>query len=67
MSRGGYNKSKTATEMLRDSIIPYNNLYDFYNAAKDADVIIHCKDKSGHEVTFATGIFAQCMAKNGNE
>lgn len=61
MSRGGYNNPKTATEMLRESIYPYDNLYDFYNAAKNADVIIHCKDKWGREVTFATGIFVQRM------
>ena len=44
--------------MFRESIQPCNNLYEFYKASKDADVIIHCKDKWGREITFATGVFA---------
>lgn len=59
MSRGGYNKPKTATEMFRESIQPYDNLYEFYKESKDADIIIHCKDKWGCEITFATGAFAK--------
>lgn len=58
MSRGGYNKPKTATEMFRESIQPYDNLYEFYKVSKDADIIIHCKDKWGREITFVTGVFA---------
>ena len=58
MGRGGNKKPKTATEMFRESIQPYDNLYEFYKACKDADVIIHCKDKWGHEVMFVTGAFA---------
>lgn len=58
MDRGGYKQPKTTTEMLRESIQPYDNLYEFYKACKDADVIIHCKDKWGHEVMFMTGVFA---------
>lgn len=58
MDRGGYKQPKTATEMFRESIHPYDNLYEFYKACKDADVIIHCKDKWGHEVMFVTGAFA---------
>lgn len=61
MGRGSCNKPKTATEMLRDSIQPYSNLYELYKAGKDADILIHCKDKWGHEVTFATGAFANGM------
>lgn len=64
MKRGGHKKPKTATEMLRKSIRPYDNLYEFYKASKDADIIIHRKDKWGHEVTFATGIFAGQMNDN---
>lgn len=67
MIRGGYNKPNTVTDMFRDSIRPYDNLYDFYNATKNADVIIRCKDKWGREVTFATGVFAQRMAMFSNE
>lgn len=59
MRRGGYNKPKTATEMFRESIKPYNNLYELYKAGKDVDIFIHCKDKWGHEITFATGVFAK--------
>lgn len=44
--------------MFRESIQPYDNLYEFYKACKDADIIIRCKDKWGHEVMFATGAFA---------
>ena len=44
--------------MFRESIQPYKNLYEFYKACKDADVIIHCKDKCGREITFMTGVFA---------
>ena len=58
MKRGGHKKPKTATEMLCESIRPYDNLYEFYEASRDADIIIHCKDKWGHEVMFATGAFA---------
>lgn len=58
MGRGGHNKPKTATDMFRESIQPYNNLYKFYKACKDANVIIHCKDKCGREITFMTGVFA---------
>lgn len=58
MDRGSCKQPKTATEMLRESIQPYDNLYEFYKACKDADVIIHCKDKWGREVMFATGVFA---------
>lgn len=58
MNRGGYKKPKTATEMFRESIQPYDNLYEFYKASKDADILIHCKDKQGCEITFATGVFA---------
>lgn len=54
----------TATEMLRESIQPYSNLYEFYKAGKGADIIIHCKDKQGREVTFATGMFAQMPGDN---
>lgn len=61
MGRGGNKKPKTATEMLRESIQPYDNLYEFYKACKNADVIIHCKDKWGREITFATGVFAEQM------
>lgn len=58
MGRGGHNKPKTATEIFRESIQPYKNLYEFYKESKDADIIIRCKDKWGHEVMFATGAFA---------
>ena len=58
MDRGGYKQPKTATEMLRESIQPYDNLYEFYKACKDADALIHCKDNQGREITFATGVFA---------
>lgn len=58
MDRGGCKYSKTATKMFRESIQPYDNLYEFYKACKDADVIIHCKDKWGREVMFRTGAFA---------
>ena len=54
----------TTTEMLRKSIHPYSNLYEFYKAGKEADTIIHCKDKQGREVTFATGMFAQLLGDN---
>lgn len=54
----------TATEMFRGSIQPYSNLYEFYKAGKGADIIIHCKDKQGCEVTFKTGIFAQLLVDN---
>ena len=64
MKRGGHKKPKTANEMLRESIRPYDNLYEFYEASRDADIIIHCKDKWGREITFATGVFAERM--NGN-
>ena len=64
MGRGGHNNPKTATEMFRESIQPYDNLYEFYKACKDADVTIHCKDKWGREITFATGAFANEL--NGN-
>ena len=64
MGRGSCNKPKTATEMLRDCIQPYGNLYEFYKACKDADIIIHCKDKRGHEITFATGRFAEYVDGN---
>lgn len=57
MGRGGYKEFKTATEMFRESIQPYDNLYEFYKAGKDADILIRCKDKLGREVMFATGIF----------
>ena len=57
MGKGSYKKPKTATEMLRESIQPYKNLYEFYKAGKNADIIIHCKDKWGREVVFATGVF----------
>ena len=57
----GYKQPKTATEMLRESIQPYDNLYELYKACKDADVIIHCKDKWGCEITFVTGVFAEQM------
>ena len=50
--------------MLRESIRPYDNLYEFYKAGKDSDIIIHCKDKQGCEVTFKTGIFAQLLVDN---
>lgn len=59
MSKRNCNKPKTATEMFRESIQPYDNLYEFYKACKDVDIIIHCKDKLGHEITFATGVFAE--------
>ena len=58
MGRGGHNKPKTATEMFRESIQPYKNLYEFYKESKDADIIIRCKDKWGREITFMTGVFA---------
>lgn len=54
----------TATEMFRESIRPYSNLYEFYKACKEADTIIHCNDKQGREVTFATGMFAQRLIDN---
>ena len=54
----------TTTEMLRESIKPYSNLYELYKAGKDSDIIIHCKDKQGCEVTFATGMFAQRLIDN---
>ena len=60
----GHKKYKTATEMFRESIHPYDNLYDFYQESKDADIFIHCKDKYGRETTFATGIFAYRMNDN---
>ena len=47
--------------MFRESIQPYDNLYEFYKVCKDADVIIHCKDRLGREITFATGLFAEQM------
>ena len=64
MSRGGRKKPMTATEMFRESIRPYSNLYEFYKACKEADTIIHCNDKQGREVTFATGMFAQLLGEN---
>ena len=64
MNRGGHKKPKTATEMFRESIQPYDNLYEFYKACKDADILIHCKDKYGREITFATGIFAEKLNDN---
>jgi hypothetical protein len=64
MDRGGYKQPKTATETLRESIQPYDNLYEFYKACKDADVIIHCKDKFGCEITFETGRFANKLNDN---
>ena len=47
--------------MLRESIQPYKNLYEFYKASKDANILIHCKDKWGREITFTTGVFAEQM------
>ena len=64
MGRRGHKKPKTATEMFRESIQPYDNLYEFYLSGKDADIIIHCKDKWGREVTFATGVFANKLNDN---
>lgn len=63
MSRGDYNKPMTATDIFRKSIQPYDNLYEFYKESKDADIIIHCKDKWGREITFATGVFANKLNK----
>lgn len=59
MGRGGYRKPKTASEMFRDCIRPYNNLYELYMSCKDADIYIRCKDKYGREIVFTTGLFAQ--------
>lgn len=61
MGRSGYRKSKTASEMFRDCIRPYNNLYELYMSGKDADIYIRCKDKYGREIVFATGLFAQIL------
>lgn len=61
IGRRGHKKPKTATEMFSNSIQPYDNLYDFYQESKDADIFIHCKDKWGREITFATGVFAEQM------
>lgn len=64
MGRGGYRKPNTATEMFRDSIKPYDDLYEFYKDNKDADIYIRCKDKWGRETVFATGVFAQALSCN---
>ena len=58
---GGYHKSKTVSEMFRDTIQLYGNLYEFYKSCEDADVYIRCKDDKGRETVFATGIFAQML------
>lgn len=61
MGRGGYRKPKTASEMFRDCIRPYNNLYELYMSGEDANIYIRCKDKYGREIVFATGLFAQIL------
>lgn len=61
MDRGGYHKSKTASQMFRDVIHPYGNLYEFYKSCEDADVYICCKDYKGRKTVFATGISAQML------
>lgn len=58
---GGYHKSKTASQIFRDVIRPYGNLYEFYKSCKDADVYIRCKDDKGRETVFATGVFARML------
>ena len=64
MDRGGQKYPKKATEMFRESIHPYDSLYEFYQAGKDADIIILCKDKWGREITFMTGTFANKLNDN---
>ncbi len=61
MGKGVCYEPKTASQMFRDVIQPYGNLYEFYKSCEDADVYICCKDDKGCETVFATGIFAQML------
>lgn len=61
MGKRSYCNPKIASEMFRNTIQQYGNLYEFYKSCEDADVYVRCKDDKGRETVFATGLFAQML------